>query len=925
LPPQAAGSAQTMPGSCHRIGATWIDAIMNPLDRVESLRPRRRELRLALNLLLVGAICHLSTQIGFAFKFPPHHISPLWPTGAILFSVLVVTPVRHWWAYILAAYFSSVLTDLRAGFPIAALFFIVAGIGEVLIAALGMRRFAEGLRAFDSLRNLTAYVVVAVVLPSFASAFVAAFAGGSESYWFYWRVWFLSESLAFLVLAPPILTVIGEASTTLKHVSFGRCLEPCLIGGGLVAICVRVFNWPAAGEGGSPALVYLPLPLLLWAAVRFGPPGASTSLMIVAYLSISGAVHGRGPFVTGSPAENVLSLQLFLVVISLPLMFLATVIRERRRAFSDLAGAEQEVRREYAQLATIYHSAPVGLAFLDTQLRYVSINDQLADLNGRPADAHLGRTVREALPHLADTIEPILRRVIATGQPVVDAAAASPPGDERSWLVSHYPVQDSRGTILGVTVVVQEVAERKRAEETRRELAHASRLTLVGELTASIAHEINQPLGAILSNADAAEMLLESPSPPLDQVRAIPGDIRKDDLRAHDVIRRLRALLKKREMETQPLDLNELSSDVLLLVQAESRRRGITVEFTPADGLPIVRGDRVHLQQVLLNLVFNGMEAMADVSGEKRVTLHTTVNENDSAEIAVSDTGPGHPSGSTPASLRPLLLDEEGGHGPGAIHCPVTGRSSWGPDLGGEQARRGGDLPRRAAHESPAAGPGVVRHTEIAHRSRRMTPSTPIVHVVDDDDSFRLAVTRLLRAAGYEVRSHASAGDFLLALPVNAPGCVLLDVRMPGPSGLELQEAFARRNDALPIIFLTGHGDIPMTVRAMKAGAVDFLPKPVQQEVLLNAVRNALARDREGRRAREQDDTLRALLESLTPREYAVFTLVAAGKANKEIAAELGTSERTVKSHRAQGMAKLRVTSLAELVHIAARLWAPVY
>src|SRR5262245_25276617 len=287
-------------------------------------------------VLLVGVICHLSTQVGFALKFPPHHISPLWPTGAILFSVLVVVPVRQWWAYILAAYFSSVLTDLRAGFPLAAFFFIVAGVADILIAALRVPRLADGVRAFDRLRSLFAYVVLAVVPVPAASAFVAAFAGGTESYWFYWRVWFLSEALAYLVLAPPILTLIGAASTTLKQISFARCLEVCLIGGGLVAISVRVFNWPTAGEGSSLALVYLPLPLLLWAAVRFGPPGVTTALMIVACVSISGVVHGRGPFATGAPAENVLSLQLFLAVFSLPLMFLATVIRERRQAFSDL-------------------------------------------------------------------------------------------------------------------------------------------------------------------------------------------------------------------------------------------------------------------------------------------------------------------------------------------------------------------------------------------------------------------------------------------------------------------------------------------------------------------------------------------------------------------------------------------------------------
>src|SRR5262245_7857860 len=551
-------------------------------------------LRTVMAVLLAGVICYLADQVGWAFKFPPHFISPLWPKTAILVSVLVVAPVRHWWAYILVGHFNAVMKALRGALPIEWFCFLGASFVEQPLAALGVRRFAEGLRAFDSLRNLVAYIVVAVILAPLAAAFVAAFAGGTESYWFYWRVWFLSEALACLILTPPILTLIGTARTTFKHVSFAHCLEACLIGGGLVAISVRVFIWPAADEDSPLALVYLPVPLLLWAAVRFGPPGASTSLMIVASLSIAGAVYGRGPFVTSSQAVNVLHLQLFLAVISLPLMFLATVIRERGQAFSDLARAEKEVRQEYAQLATIYHSAPVGLAFVDTQLRYVSINDQLAEINGLPVDAHLGRTVREVLPHLADTLEPISRRVIATGQPVVDAelqgANASRPGDERSWMASYYPVQDSQGTILGVTIMVQEITERKRAEETRRELAHASRLTLVGEFTASIAHEINQPLGAILSNADAAEMLLESPSPSLDQVRAILGDIRKDDLRAHDVIRRLRDLMRKRELELQPVDLNEVTSGVVLLVRAESRRRGVTVDSAPADNLPLIRG-----------------------------------------------------------------------------------------------------------------------------------------------------------------------------------------------------------------------------------------------------------------------------------------------------------------------------------------------
>jgi FixJ family two-component response regulator len=195
-----------------------------------------------------------------------------------------------------------------------------------------------------------------------------------------------------------------------------------------------------------------------------------------------------------------------------------------------------------------------------------------------------------------------------------------------------------------------------------------------------------------------------------------------------------------------------------------------------------------------------------------------------------------------------------------------------------------------------------------------------VIHIIDDEETIRTAMSRVLRASGYEARAYPTAGEFLLSQIGEEPGCILLDVRMPGPSGLDLQQALARRERPLPIIFMTGYGDIAMSVSAMKAGAVDFLTKPVKRAALLGAIESALTRDEETRNHHDQTRRWQVSFKSLTARERQVFERVVAGKLNKQIAAELGTAERTVKAHRAQVMEKMSAGSLAELVHIADRL-----
>jgi FixJ family two-component response regulator len=197
------------------------------------------------------------------------------------------------------------------------------------------------------------------------------------------------------------------------------------------------------------------------------------------------------------------------------------------------------------------------------------------------------------------------------------------------------------------------------------------------------------------------------------------------------------------------------------------------------------------------------------------------------------------------------------------------------------------------------------------------TSEAPVIHVVDDDESVRVALDGLLRTVGLTSAPHASAGEFLAAKKPDVPGCLVLDVRMPGINGLHFQETLSGLGIRLPVILMTGHGDVPMSVRAMKAGAVDFLTKPFRDQDMLDAIATAVRRDRAHREARASIIGLREKFTTLSPREREVMLLVAAGKRNRQVADDLGLSEITVKIHRGAAMRKMGAPTLADLVLMA--------
>jgi FixJ family two-component response regulator len=217
-------------------------------------------------------------------------------------------------------------------------------------------------------------------------------------------------------------------------------------------------------------------------------------------------------------------------------------------------------------------------------------------------------------------------------------------------------------------------------------------------------------------------------------------------------------------------------------------------------------------------------------------------------------------------------------------------------------------------------GAGVSSGRSLLAEGEKPMAGTAVIHVVDDDPSFRVAISRVLEASGYEVAGYESADCFLRGIENARPGCIVLDVQMPALGGLQLQDELAKLSHSWPIIFMTGYGDIPTSVRAIKAGAEDFLSKPVSSERLLEAIERALVRHAAIQQGRDQLNSFRSLVSTLTPREAEVFALMVRGKLNKQIAHQLGTSERTVKAHRHVVMQKLQVKSFAEAVSIAERL-----
>ena len=482
--------------------------------------------RFASRVFLACAGYYAGAIVGISFGFFPSGISTIWPPNAILLAALLLEPPRAWAIYLLAAFPTHLLVvaSFQQAVPFAVMLSQFAGnASHVVLGAVALRAATGGPPRFDSLRAMGAFILLAAIAATAIACTITVSlieeTGWTTDFWLSWRQRFFSNGFAVLTITPPIILAIRGELIGTQHPRGRRYAELALVAIGLSSIGLLVFAFEPTRADIMPALLLAPLPFLLWAAVRLGPGGLCVALLVLTFVSWSMVYAGHWPFATQSRSESILSLHAFLLVMSIPMMFLAAIVEEGRRT-------EQDARRQ------------------------------------------------------------------------------------------------------------------------REELAHAQRVTTLGELAASIAHELRQPLTAITANAQAGCRLLDAGDGTTAFTKEILTDISNDARRAGQVIARLRALFLNERSQQVRFDLNALIDDTIGLLRSDLAQKRIAIRFARDESLPPIAGDPVQLQQVLLNLLMNAGEAVAATrEGPREITIDVGQPRRSHILLSVRDTGIGvrHP------------------------------------------------------------------------------------------------------------------------------------------------------------------------------------------------------------------------------------------------------------------------------------------
>ncbi len=631
-------------------------------------------LRTVFWILASGACYYLATRIAWVLCFPDSKVSLFFPPHAILVSILLLVPTRHWWAYTLAAACSHFIATQQEHWPpLYALHCEAFDAAKAVLAAAGIRMFIKSPFHRITLREAVIFVLIAVIIVPFGTAFWGAALTISNHfgthYWVEWRNLSVSNGVTAIVLVPVILIGVHQLLTEGFKVAPWRVLEASCLAAGILAVGYLAFDRLAAGPDASPALLYAPIPLLIWAALRFGVGGMSASMLVITILAIWGTMQGRGPFLSQTPAQNALALQLFLLMAATPLMLLAVAISEERRSKEALRVSEE-------RMSLAVESAQLVLWDWDvTSDRVWMTNEGRKFFGFEPSEPlHYASLAGCVHPDDSAVRATAIQQALETGGSYeVEYRIILPDSSER-WIAARGrsagpAVTDARPRLLGVSMdITRQKQAHAEAQLQREQLAHLSRTATLSALSGSLAHELSQPLCAILTNAQAGQRFMSKDEPDLAELRAILANIVSADLRAVEIIERLRTMLRRGQVALQPVSVNESLEELLRLTRTELIARGVSVTNLATGDLPPAMTDRVQLQQVLLNLIMNACDAMKSNPLEDRnLTLTTFIAQNE-MRIGVLDCGVGLPD-DVETLFQPFHTTKDGGLGMGLSIC----------------------------------------------------------------------------------------------------------------------------------------------------------------------------------------------------------------------------------------------------------------
>jgi PAS domain S-box-containing protein len=642
--------------------------------------------------ILAGAACYyLATRTAWMLCFPDSKVSLFFFPHALLVSILLLVPTRQWWLFALAAAGTHFFATQQQGWPpLYALQCEAFDAVKAVLTAAGIRVLIKSPFHLISLREAVYFVLIAVLItPMVTSFWGAAFTIANQygtRYWVEWRNLSISNGVTTIVLVPVILIGVNQLLTRGFKAAPVRILEACLLAVGILAVGWLAFDRSAAGPDTSPALIYAPVPLLVWAALRFGLGGMSVSILVITMVAIWGTMQGRGPFLTQTPEENALALQFFILVVAAPLLLLAVAIEDERRSKEALRVSEE-------RMALAVESAQLVLWEWDVTNDRVLIEDKgvLGFEPGAPVDhATLAGRVH---PDDRAARATAYQHALATGGPYESEFRVFLPDGSVRWVAARgHPRPEIKGEPQRMLGVAMDITRQKQASaealQQREELAHLSRVSTLSALSGSLAHELSQPLCSILSNAQAAETFMLRDPPDLTEIRTILADIVSADLRAGDIIEHLRTMLRRGEAALQPVSVKEVLEELLRLTHSDLIARGVSVTNLVTGDLPPAMTDRVQLQQVLLNLIVNACDAMkSNPPQDRHLTLTARVEPNEIC-IGVLDCGVGLPD-DVEILFQPFHTTKKDGLGMGLSICRTL-VGAHGGRLWAERAPRRG-------------------------------------------------------------------------------------------------------------------------------------------------------------------------------------------------------------------------------------------